>query len=359
MVSLVTFHPLCVAQKNELCQSLGQVVEHELTSREALLDFLSKLSDELVAWHILAPSDVYGFYLGPIKNGEMLGQQDWDELTVPMQAGGEIVFHDSQAKLWLAPRLAKRFAVKVLGEKIHPLPEISCNYDESAVLYDLAFDDLRVRALEWEWLTFQLKQWAEKNERLPVVAEIGCGNGQMLRQLQEAGFIAHAHGFDVSEGMLERARLRGGNLDFCLIANSQIPLASDSIDVVLSFMSFRYLDWPRIAPEMKRVLTPGGLFLMVDMAGTEITTPEDNALYQETKKRTHTLHAEYPEFSENLNQLVAHPSWQEMLKHHPKRNAVEYERFLTSQFQQGIWGRLYVCYDHSLFSFSYESPRHR
>ena len=60
-------------------------------------------------------------------------------------------------------------------------PDGDTSYDHVAELYDAAFQDIRVRKDEWQWL----------NRHLPDgkidVLDIGCGNGALLefvRQLQ-------------------------------------------------------------------------------------------------------------------------------------------------------------------------------
>jgi len=44
-----------------------------------------------------------------------------------------------------------------------------------------------------------------------------------------------------------------------------LPFDEAKFDVVISLMSFRYLDWDPLLREVKRVMKPGGKFLIVDM----------------------------------------------------------------------------------------------
>lgn len=227
------------------------------------------------------------------------------------------------------------------------------SYDHSAALYDAAFDDITVRKPEWDFVVDELKRIGGKLGRLPAVVEIGCGNGQMLRQLLEGGMIAKGIGVDASVEMLRYAETRhrdSKDLEFLQVENMELPVPDQSYDVAISFLSFRYLDWRGIADEIERVAAH---FLMVDMA-TTVLRDDEKILYEETKKRTAELHARRPQFAQALKKLVNDPSWHEMLKHHPRIKAEEYKAFLTSRFPTGAWRRLYVCFDHSLFTFSTE-----
>ncbi len=229
------------------------------------------------------------------------------------------------------------------------------SYDASAELYDAAFQDMKVRDIEWDYVVGILEDFAKRHDRKPNVIEIGCGNGQLLRQLLEEGYIESAVGFDASQKMVEIASDRHDSLDalsFALIEGSDLPFPDASVDIALSFMSYRYLDWPTLMAEVDRVLIDDGNFIMVDMAVTELTEA-DMPLYEETRKRTQELHAKETEFAYNLKKLVAAPQWKAMLAHHPRREATEYETFLTGRYPTGDWKRLYVCFDHSLFGFQF------
>ncbi len=229
------------------------------------------------------------------------------------------------------------------------------SYDGSAELYDAAFQDIKVRKIEWDYVTDLLKQFHKTHGYKPTVVEVGCGNGQMLKQLSYEGYITSAIGYDASLKMVGIAASRYAevdNLSFQYIEHSELPLPSSSVDIVISFMSYRYLDWKPFMAEVDRVLIDQGKFIMVDMATTELH-PEDLPLYEDTKRRTEELHACKPEFAANLKKLVDHPEWKTMLKHHPRRLASEYENFLTARYPKANWERLYVCFDHSLFGFHY------
>ncbi|MBK9756095.1 MAG: class I SAM-dependent methyltransferase [Nannocystis sp.] len=73
--------------------------------------------------------------------------------------------------------------------------------------------------------------------------------------------IASGVGVDASAGMIARARRRAAgrsNLSFAAIDGPRLPLPDQSVDVVISLLSFRYLDWDPIVREFARVLRRAG-----------------------------------------------------------------------------------------------------
>jgi SAM-dependent methyltransferase len=102
-------------------------------------------------------------------------------------------------------------------------------------------------------------------EALPIegrtVADIGCGDGAIVRRLREAGADALGVDIDVSAA---RARdpdgrsLQGGAQD--------LPLEDDSIDVAIMLKSLHHVPDPHAAfPELQRVVR-GELFIAEPLA---------------------------------------------------------------------------------------------
>ncbi len=87
------------------------------------------------------------------------------------------------------------------------------------------------------------------------VLEVGCGTGLILDRV--ARFAAHAHGIDLSAGMLERARHRG--LAVSQASATDLPIATASVDVAYSFKVLAHIpDITGVMREMARVVRPGG-----------------------------------------------------------------------------------------------------
>lgn len=201
-------------------------------------------------------------------------------------------------------------------------------YDPVAALYDLAFEDIRVRRAEWAWVRSALSRCPAP----PSVLDLGCGTGALLRAMEP--FISAGVGCDVSEGMLTRARERARDLQrlrFVHAPEPTLPFADRSFDVVISFLSFRYLDWSSILEEVRRVLAPGGRFWMIDLMAAQAQLGEAPYLARSALRQA-TLPLRAPRFAKNLKALTSHPDWFAMLKRHPIRSLHDYEARLLSEF---------------------------
>ena len=80
-----------------------------------------------------------------------------------------------------------------------------------------------------------------------------------------AGVAAHVVGVDIVPEVLEHARRRYRRPHLRFVAGSctAIPLASQCVDVVVSFETLEHHDQhDAMMREVKRVLTPGGLLII-------------------------------------------------------------------------------------------------
>lgn len=98
------------------------------------------------------------------------------------------------------------------------------------------------------------------------------------------------------------------NLEFTKISGPVLPFEDHSFDVVISLMSFRYLDWDPLLAEIKRVTKPGGKFLVVDMVTVPVKTSEYPRLFRD-KMRTMSAQRKNAEYNRDLQRLVSHPDW--------------------------------------------------
>jgi ubiquinone/menaquinone biosynthesis C-methylase UbiE len=91
------------------------------------------------------------------------------------------------------------------------------------------------------------------------VLEAGCGTGLVLDRL--ARVAQEAHGFDLSPGMVAKARARG--LSVSLGSVTAIPFRSNSFDFVCSFKVLAHVPEIELAlRELARVTRPGGTLVL-------------------------------------------------------------------------------------------------
>ncbi len=102
-----------------------------------------------------------------------------------------------------------------------------------------------------------------------VVVDLGCGTAQLTADLSRRFPGALVAGVDLSDAMLIAARRRlGAEAPPLLRANVYaLPLADASVDLLTSTISYHwYLEPARALAEIRRVLRPGGRFVLATMA---------------------------------------------------------------------------------------------
>ncbi len=345
--------------------------------------------DEL---HFVGHSGMYGPMFRTTAMPEQFSPHEWRELAaataLPFAPDGRAYFHACRTARWFAPFFARTFGVPAHGyhwyttisvrpdafawegpndEPNRPLYVIACpgkkshgalgtvmkygglataeamkrfdpapanadgSYDAVAGLYDDVFADIGVRDDEWRWLC---RAFADSGTDmgLPRVLDIGCGNGALLTKLRDR--IATGTGVDKSHGMIERACARAAahpHLSFTAIDGPHLPFADASFDVVVSLLSFRYLDWDPIMNEIRRVLAPGGRILIVDMVTVPLQIRE-LPRYARSKARQVLSQSRNRSFDVALRGMVRDPRWQKMLNHNPIRAEHEMRWYLQSRY---------------------------
>jgi len=221
------------------------------------------------------------------------------------------------AGLMKAERLTKFSPVSV---------EIDTTYDPIAELYHDAFFDIKVRSDEFNWIRKHFPQTA------PRVLDIGCGNGALLREF--SGKIKEGVGVDISGGLIARAQNASKaypNLKFEKIDGPALPFADGSFDLVISMLSFRYLDWDPIMKEIERVLSKGGKLVVIDMVTAPVKWKEVFQFLSD-KVLGYYRRMKDPAFYAKLKKLVEHPDWHRMLQFNPIRAEHELKWYLESRF---------------------------
>jgi SAM-dependent methyltransferase len=104
------------------------------------------------------------------------------------------------------------------------------------------------------------------------VLEVGCGLGALSTLLARSG--ARVHAFDLSPRSIEVARRRaemhgvGDAVELTIAAGEAMPYADESFDVVVGKGVLHHLDVDLAAPELHRVLRPGGRAAFTEPLGT-------------------------------------------------------------------------------------------
>ncbi len=347
------------------------------------IEEVSESGDEISELHFIGHSGMYGPMFRTRARPEQLSPHEWRGLTIPFAPDAEAFFHACRTARWFAPFFARTFGVAAHGHHDYttfslspdvfeweswtrteqdPLYLIACpgrtshgllasarkyltrppatpmkrysphsvgeeaTYQEVADLYDDVFRDIRVRRDEWRWIDARVP-----HDGTMTVLDIGCGNGALLHALGPR--IGHGIGVDASPAMLDKARSRCGEdrFTFHAVDSPRLPLEDNSIDLAVSLLSFRYLDWDPIMAELRRVLRPGGRFLVVDMvtAGTRLSEAPRilaDSLRGLVQRRLQ------PGYAEALSRLVQDSRWETMLHYNPIRAEHEVVWYLESRF---------------------------
>lgn len=127
----------------------------------------------------------------------------------------------------------------------------------NARLWDDVLDDDRARQRVGElggWLAAAVPDGA-------TVADLGCGTGNHVRDLDGRGLVVL--GVDGTSAMLIRARHKVPGAPFVRAELSRpLPFPADALDGVLSVYVAQFLDLGRFVAEVRRVLAPGGAFVI-------------------------------------------------------------------------------------------------
>jgi len=362
----------------------GAVIACAVESKREVLQAIDKVKldgKKIAEFHFVGHSGMYGPMFGTVAFPEQFSPYEWEQMDIPFSENASAYFFCCRSARWFAPFFARTFSVSAYGFFWYttfsrsktkysaagestggPLYTIGCkgrkshgslasvqkrlgimpaeemkrfepqpptgdtSYDHVAELYDAVFQDIRVRKAEWKWLTDHLPKGKIN------VLDIGCGNGALLNALSDR--IESGVGVDESAKILERARKFNQarpNLSFEKISGPILPFEDGKFDVVISMMSFRYLDWDPLLAEIKRVTKQGAKFLIVDMVTVPVKAAEYPRLLKD-KLRTMRDQSSNPKFNAALKQLVAHPDWKKMLEYSPIRSEHEMKWYLESRF---------------------------
>lgn len=114
-----------------------------------------------------------------------------------------------------------------------------------------------------------LQRIAELSPKPTSLLDIGCGTGRLLRRAAAVFPEARLTGVDPAEEMVEAARAaapKGSKISVVPGFAEELPFPAGSFDIATTTMSFHHWeDQPRAIREVRRVLSPGGLFFLTDI----------------------------------------------------------------------------------------------
>lgn len=378
------FEQVAQTMRKEKEQESLRVICQATETKQSLKQLFAQIDSDALnikELHFIGHSGMYGPMFGKVAYPEQFSPYELTLLKIPFSPDAKAYFHCCRSARWFAPYFAKVQGVTTFGyhwyttfstqkdtylrvfpwsdtstlycfgspgRKSHGLlasirklagdmkPELlkafvpaereDRSYNEVADLYANTFSDITVRTDEYQFIEKNLPRDAGN------VLDIGCGNGALLRAL--APNITTGIGVDVSSKLLAHARSSNSNqakLSFQEIDGPFLPFELDTFDVVISLLSFRYLDWDPMMAEIERVLKPEGRLIIVDMVTAPVSTREW-PMFIYSKIRHYLDRYRHLVFYQNLQKLVNHPGWKKMLHHNPIRSQHEMKWYLESRF---------------------------
>lgn len=121
------------------------------------------------------------------------------------------------------------------------------------------------------------------------VADIACGTGILAARVQEELHPNEVYGVDMSDGMLEQAKVRSAQVRWMKGPAERLPFGDGALDAVVTTSAFHFFDQPAAMREFNRVLAPGGL-----VAVATITPPMPKLLERFAPDESTVMHSPSP-----------------------------------------------------------------
>ena len=108
-----------------------------------------------------------------------------------------------------------------------------------------------------------IREWTQSPPG--CILDVGCGTGRLLRAASVHWPEAQLFGVDPAPHMIAEASRLNPTATFKVAQGEAIPFPDQSIDVVMSSLSFHHwVDHQKAVHEIARVLRPGGVFCLAD-----------------------------------------------------------------------------------------------
>jgi SAM-dependent methyltransferase len=138
--------------------------------------------------------------------------------------------------------------------------------------------------------TLALDQLALVRAERPVILEIGCSSGFMLRLIRERVPSALVIGADYVRGPLETLAEELPDVPLLQFDLAQCPLPGDSVDAVIMLNVLEHIREDALALcQVHRILRPGGVVIIEVPAGPELYDVYDELLMHHRRYRLRSL----------------------------------------------------------------------
>lgn len=140
---------------------------------------------------------------------------------------------------------------------------VRSHYDRASSFYDRSLGNSAGRGPDGRFRRLLTLFPPELLNSDQPILEIGCGTGLYSRHLHSL-FQNRYHGCDLSLGMLKAAR-QGGVESLAAADATRLPIADQAVCAVFAFGVLHHVpDSPRAFTEVRRVLQPGGVFMLME-----------------------------------------------------------------------------------------------
>jgi len=255
---------------NKIAEKNGVSIEHTTKCVEKLRDVIAT-SPELATF-LRTKRSFQEAYKDRIINSYNLCEEDWlRKLDAADKTGPGSVTYDLDFE---TPEYAK--------VEIHLQPKGYDGHDLAGLYYDYGTQIFFGGAADADALHKGLatKTASLVNGEVDRYLEIGCSCGQLACQLKTVYPNAEAWGTDISAAMVRYAHWRAieHNFDvhFSQMASENMDFPDNHFDLVTSHILFHEIPLPVIREtlnEVKRVLRPGGTFVIWDFGSSAPDNP--------------------------------------------------------------------------------------
>jgi ubiquinone/menaquinone biosynthesis C-methylase UbiE len=138
---------------------------------------------------------------------------------------------------------------------------------ESFNRWSKTYEDSWMQRLYFDRIHYRVLSFAEAGTSPGCIVDVGCGTGRLLRKARKRWPHSQLMGVDPAEGMVKKARVLMPDSVFIMSPAESIPVPDASVDLVFSTTSFHHWqDQLQGVREIRRILRPGGQFILSDMA---------------------------------------------------------------------------------------------